>query len=93
MTGLLDRLRGSRVELTLGAETIAGAIINALTVPGTGREPERDQVNLLLDSGELRSVDLNTVASLRFSDRSCRSSFGPTWARSQRRALNRGGAL
>jgi hypothetical protein len=75
MTGLLDRLRGARVELKLGAETIAGVIVNARTVPGTGREAERDQLNLLLDSGDLRGVDLNAVASLRFSDAKLQQQF------------------
>jgi hypothetical protein len=75
MTGLLDRLRGARIEVRLGAETIAGAIVAARTVPGTDREPERDQLSLLLDSGDLRSVDLNAIAGLRFSEPKLQDQF------------------
>jgi hypothetical protein len=75
LPGLLDRLRGARVELKLGAETIAGSIVNARTIPGTGRDPERDQLTLLLDSGDLRTVDLNAIAGLRFSDSKLQEQF------------------
>jgi hypothetical protein len=75
LPGLLDRLRGARVELKLGNETLAGAIVNARSIPGGDKQAERDQLNLLLDSGELRTVDLNAVSGLRFSDRKLQQQF------------------
>lgn len=68
LPGMLDRLRGARVELKVGNETLAGTIVNARTIPGGDKQAERDQLNLLLDSGEMRTVDLNAVSGLRFSD-------------------------
>jgi hypothetical protein len=75
LPGLLDRLRGARIELKLGAETLSGAIVAARTVPGTDREAERDQLSLLLDSGDLRSVDLNAIAGIRFTDPKLQDQF------------------
>src|SRR5690242_15368012 len=34
LPGMLDRLRGAHIELKFGSETLAGAIVNARTVPG-----------------------------------------------------------
>src|SRR5688572_19302570 len=65
---LLDQLKGARLELKLGAETVAGAIISA-RVAASGRDQgEREQVTLLMDSGELRTVDLSAASSIRFTD-------------------------
>jgi hypothetical protein len=75
LPGLLDRLRGARVEVRLGAETIAGVIVNTRTVAGNGHDPEREPLNLLLDSGDLRTVDLNAVAGLRFADPKIQDQF------------------
>jgi chaperonin cofactor prefoldin len=75
LPGLLDHLRGARVELKVGNETLTGAIVTARTIPGSDKQPERDQLNLLLDSGELRTVDLSAVAGLRFSDPKLQQQF------------------
>ena len=65
---LLDQLKGARLELKLGAETVAGAIISA-RVAASGRDQgEREQITLLLDSGELRTLDLSAASSIRFPD-------------------------
>jgi hypothetical protein len=62
LSGVLDRLKGERLELKLGNETVSGIVVN-------GRiSQEREQLTLLLDSGELRNVDLGTAASIRFGD-------------------------
>jgi hypothetical protein len=75
LPGMLDRMRGAHVELKVGAETVAGAIVNARTIPGTDKQTERDQLNLLLDSGDLRTIDLNAVSGLRFSDPKLQQQF------------------
>jgi chaperonin cofactor prefoldin len=65
LSGLLDRLKGARLELKFGADTLSGIVVNARNLPGPG---DREQLTLLLDSGELRNVDLSAAASIRFAD-------------------------
>src|SRR5438105_11764286 len=68
LSAFLDQMRGARVEMKYGAETVSGAIVSARTAPATDKTPEREQVVVLLDSGELRTVDLAAASSIRFSD-------------------------
>src|SRR5690242_4225437 len=75
MAGMLDQLKGARIELKFGNDTIAGAIVSALTVPGSDKSPQHDQVNLLLDSGEFRTLDLSAAAGLRFTDPKVQQQF------------------
>jgi hypothetical protein len=65
---LLDQLKGARLELRLGAETVVGAIVSARVVAATRDAGEREQITLLLDSGELRTFDLSAASSIRFPD-------------------------
>src|SRR6185295_5050325 len=51
-----------------GAETLAGTIVSARMVPGDDKRPEREQLVLLLDSGELRTLDLSAATSVQFVD-------------------------
>ena len=62
----LDQMKGARLELG----TVAGAIVSARTTSATegGRTSERELVVLLTDAGDIRSVDLSTVPSIRLSD-------------------------
>jgi hypothetical protein len=75
MPGLLDQLKGARVELRFGNETVAGTIVTARTIPGSDKQPERDQLNLMMDSGEFRSVDLSAASGLRFTDPKLQQQF------------------
>jgi hypothetical protein len=68
LSAFVDHLRGARIELKLAAETLAGVIVSARTVPSNDKQPEREQLILLLDSGDLRTVDLGAVSSLRFPE-------------------------
>ena len=68
MSEFLDHLRGARVELKTASETIAGTIVSARRVAAGDKQPERELVTLLLDSGDIRSVDLGSISSLRFPD-------------------------
>jgi hypothetical protein len=68
LSAVLDQLKGARVELQSGAQTTAGAIVGGRLVPGDDKRQQQEQVTLLLDSGELRSVDLTAVAGVRFTD-------------------------
>ena len=68
LSGMLDQLKGARLELKFGNETVAGAVVNGRIVAGSDKQAEREQLTLLLDNGELRSVDLGAAASIRFTD-------------------------
>ncbi|HWC95725.1 MAG TPA: DUF4139 domain-containing protein [Candidatus Sulfopaludibacter sp.] len=65
LAGMLDRLKGARLELKFGADTLSGIVVNGRALAGPG---DREQLTLLLDSGELRNVDLSAAASIRFAD-------------------------
>ena len=75
MPGMLDQLKGARVELKLGTETVAGTIVSARTFAATDKQAERDQLNLMLDSGEFRTVDLGAATGLRFPDPKLQQQF------------------
>ena len=51
-----------------GPETVAGIIVSARTIPASDKSPEREQVVLMLDSGDLRILDLAAASSLHFAD-------------------------
>ena len=68
LSAFLDQMKGGRVELKYGAETISGIIVSARASAPKKDEPEREQVILLLDSGEIRTFDLAAAAAIRFSD-------------------------
>ena len=72
---MLDQLKGARIELKFGAETVAGAIVNGRLVPGSDRQAEREQLTLMLDTGDLRSVDLTAASAIRFPDPQLQGQF------------------
>ena len=68
LSAVLDQLKGARVELKTGPETLGGVIIGAREVAGGEKQPRREEVTLVLDSGALRAVDLGGVTAVRFTD-------------------------
>ena len=68
LSAVLDQLKGARIELKSGTDTVAGAIVGARRTSVAQNQPEREQVTLLMDSGEIRNLDLGAVTSMRFSD-------------------------
>lgn len=68
LTTLLDQLKGARVELMLGAEKVAGTILGAREAAGQEKQAPREQVSLVLESGDLRTYDLSAVTGVRFTD-------------------------
>ena len=68
LSALLDQLKGARVDLTIGAKTVSGAVVGGRLVPAAGEQPQREQLTLLLDSGELQTIDLSAVSAVRFAD-------------------------
>lgn len=78
LAGFLDAMKGERLELHAGSETVAGRIVSArINPPDAAGQPdkvvlrmsaeERQLVILLLDSGALRPVDLGSVSTIRFT--------------------------
>jgi hypothetical protein len=68
LSAVIDQFKGSRIEMDFGAQKTAGAVVAARLIPGDKDRAEREQLTLLLDSGELRNVDLGAAASIRFTD-------------------------
>jgi hypothetical protein len=64
----LDQMKGAKVELKYGAETINGTVVSGRVVKADDKQPEREQLVALLDSGELRTLDLAASSSIRFAD-------------------------
>jgi hypothetical protein len=65
---LLDQMKGAKVEIKFGAETVDGTIVSGRLVTADDKRAEREQLVLLLDSGELRSFDLGAAGAIRFAD-------------------------
>src|SRR5271154_620844 len=68
LAAFLDQVKGARIELKFGAESLAGVIVSARLVAADKDHAEREQVVLLLDSGDLRTLDVSAASSVRFSD-------------------------
>jgi hypothetical protein len=54
---------------------VTGAIVGGRLVPGSDRQPEREHLTLMLDAGELRTLDLSAAASIRFTDPQLQQQF------------------
>ena len=68
---LLNRLRGTSVTVTAGAETVTGTIIGVetqtVTLPNGGGATPQSTLNLSSDDG-LHSIPLATVSALKIND-------------------------
>src|SRR5512142_2914843 len=61
-------MKGARLELRLGSDTVAAIIVSARTSRPDETAPERETVVLLTDSGEIRTFDLGAASSVKFPD-------------------------
>jgi hypothetical protein len=75
LASFLDQAKGARLELKLGAETVAGIILSARVVNNQIHDQARDEKSserevlvLLLDSGDIRTFDLAAASTVRFPD-------------------------
>jgi chaperonin cofactor prefoldin len=75
LSGVLDQLKGARVELQIGNEKTAGEIVAARVVAGDKDRTERQQIVLLVDSGEMRTLDLDAATSIGFTDAKLQAQF------------------
>ena len=75
LAAMFDQLKGARVELKLGNDTVTGAIVTGRVVAGTDKQSEREYLTLMLDSGEMRTVDLSSASGIRFPDAKLQGQF------------------
>ncbi|HYM13544.1 MAG TPA: hypothetical protein VEU62_22580, partial [Bryobacterales bacterium] len=76
LAALLDQLKGSRLELRFGAQDrVEGTIVSARVIPASERQAEKQELILLLDSGDLRSVDLLAASAVHFQDPKLQAQF------------------
>jgi len=68
LAAVIDQLKGARVEMDFGPQKVAGAIVSARLIAGDKDHAEREQLTLLMDSGDLRNVDLAAANSIHFTD-------------------------
>ncbi len=75
---ILDQLRGARVELQFGTDRAFGIIVGAravLLAPTPAPTAAREQITLLLDSGDLKTYDLAAASGIRFTDSKLQAQF------------------
>ena len=70
ISGLLNQFQGARVELKLGDRVVSGVIVS-----GQQTMNIREQLTLLMDSGDIESVDVTQATGIRFSDARLRQQF------------------
>ncbi len=65
----LDQLKGARVEVEYGNQPIKAAIVSGrVTTDKDNKELSRELLVVLTDAGDLRTIDLSAVQSLRLTD-------------------------
>lgn len=64
----LDQLKGARVQMKLATEFATGVILSGRVAEASEKQPEKELVVLLLDTGELRTIDLGAVLAVTFPD-------------------------
>ena len=73
---MLDQLKGARVELKFGTETVAGAIVGGRTRPRqrqtAGARAAHPACSI---RGELRTLDLSAANGIRFTDPQLQQQF------------------
>lgn len=68
LAAFLDQMKGARLELRMAGETVAGTILSARVVSGARERPDVEQLVVVSDAGELRTLDLSAASSIRFAD-------------------------
>jgi hypothetical protein len=69
LTDFIDQIKGAAITLKFGQNTLEGQVMGARLSPG--REPSQpatEFLNLLEKDGDLRTVDLSAVTSIRLAD-------------------------
>ncbi|MEX2303119.1 MAG: DUF4139 domain-containing protein [Bryobacterales bacterium] len=72
---ILDQFKGAQIELRMTGGNVQGAIVSARTVAASEKQPEHEELLLLMANGELRTVDPAAAAGLRFVDPKLQTQF------------------
>ena len=75
LADILDQFKGAQIELRLSRGAVRGAIVSSRLSPATDRQPERIELMLFMDNGELQTVDPTGAAGLRFVDSKLQAQF------------------
>ncbi len=75
LADILDQFKGAQIELRLSSGAVRGAIVSSRLSPATDRQPERIELMLFMDNGELQTVDPTGAAGLRFVDSKLQAQF------------------
>jgi hypothetical protein len=75
---LLDALRGARLEVRVGGRVVTGRLLGVeRRVHGTGdTAAPRDELTIVSDAGEIRTVELTPAASVRVAERDSANQVG-----------------
>jgi hypothetical protein len=68
LSSFLDMLKGARLDASIGGQVLSGVIVSGRQTAATAQQPERELLTLLLDSGDLRTVDLASATTLQLRD-------------------------
>jgi hypothetical protein len=71
LSTFLDRIKGSRVALKIGDQSVTGSILSSRAIEldaDNDKRLLREQVTLLLDSGDVANYDLGSAASIHLLD-------------------------
>ena len=75
LADILDQFKGAQLELRLSTGAVRGAIISSRLSPATDRQPERIELMLFMENGELQTVDPTGAAGVKFVDPKLQSQF------------------
>ncbi|MDX1981269.1 MAG: hypothetical protein SFV51_13450 [Bryobacteraceae bacterium] len=68
LSAFLDQIKGARVEVKAPGGAFAGSIMGARAFVAGERGQEKEQLILLLDSGEIRTFEMDALSSLKLAD-------------------------
>ncbi|HEY3740378.1 MAG TPA: DUF4139 domain-containing protein [Bryobacteraceae bacterium] len=75
LSAVLDQMKGSRVELKYGNDNVAGQVISGRETVADKDHGAKEQIVILLDSGEMRVLDLSAASGIRFTDPAMQRQF------------------
>jgi hypothetical protein len=76
LSAVLDQMKGARVEIKYGSDTITGQVVSGRESATQNDRPQKEQLILLLDSGEIRMFDLGATSGIKFLDPLLQRQFG-----------------
>jgi len=69
LVDLLGALRGARLEVRTPGRAIIGRLLGVERRPATSDTPQKDEVTIVNDAGELRSIELTPAVTVKLAER------------------------